>query len=353
MNIINGKGRGGKLSEIFKIHKNLSKLESHDLFLDNVTGDLYQFNRESEEWQPKGNVGLHHRRSAEEYQTLGKYIVKAPIYRPKKINELVEIYKAKTTETIIYIKKNYMNHWSVKGIYPFEFKAQLLGEWDCHSFSFVNNDKKFVVLGESERGPAILDFGNILALHFNVEKNYPPTLPIIKNFIDRSIDIMKANKLNFVGKILESFPKSRMMEIINFKHHEQHWKRTRVRESIKQEGVDDEMVAKHVGFSYTKSHFPQIIANNAITLDMDSVPKTLKKNVKGSVLRQNSIMTRLSTSPRRNPEKSLTITKTNFETSKDLDEKPEIVLSMKKIRNLLHPTLSNDYLKDETLWVRT
>jgi len=272
--------------------------------------------------------------------------VKAPIYRPKKINELVEIYKAKTTETIIYIKKNYMNHWCVKGIYPFEFKAQLLGEWDCHTFSFVNKDKMFVSLGDSERGPAILDFGNILALHFNVEKTYSPTIPIVKNFIDRSIDIMKANKMNSVKKILETFPKSQMVDIINFNPNK-FLKKTRVRESIKYENNEVPMVAKHVGFSYAKNKFPQIIANNAVTLDL-SVPKLLKKNVKDSPLYQNSAYS----SPPKYPEKSLTM-KTNLETTKDFEEKEENVLSKKKIRTFLHPTLSNDHLKDETMWVRS
>jgi hypothetical protein len=49
--------------------------------LDNTTGDLYGFNYENSEWIPKGNCGLHYRRSAQEYQSIGKYIVKAPVYK--------------------------------------------------------------------------------------------------------------------------------------------------------------------------------------------------------------------------------------------------------------------------------
>ena len=50
----------------------------NDFFLDNVTGDLYSFNYDTGEWVSKGNAGLHSRRSAEEFKTIGKYIVKAP-----------------------------------------------------------------------------------------------------------------------------------------------------------------------------------------------------------------------------------------------------------------------------------
>ena len=60
------------------MNKNLHELRYNDLFLDNVTGDLYGFNYETEEWTTKYNAGIHYRRAAEEFKTLGKYIIKAP-----------------------------------------------------------------------------------------------------------------------------------------------------------------------------------------------------------------------------------------------------------------------------------
>lgn len=326
-------------------------MELTDFFLDNVTGDIYNFNRETEEWYPKGNVGLHHRRSAEEYQTLGKYIVKAPIYRPKKMIELIEIYKAKTTETIIYIKKNYMNHWTVKDIYPLEFKAQLLGEWDCHNFSFVNKEKMFFVIGESEKGPAILDFGNFIALHCNVEKNYPSTLPFVKNFIDRSIDIMKSNKLNSVKKIIELHPKSKVLNLITFGEQNLS-KKVKVRTSIKNQNDDDfNSKPQNVGFSFAKNKFPKIIANNAVALNLESATNTLKNNKKNNLQKS-------SLHHKNRPLIKVSNSSLNFrnltEPSKVLEENikdDEELLSKKKIRTFLHPTLSSDHLKDEVMWV--
>ena len=58
--------------------KSLSEVRMTDYFLDNVTGDLYSFNYDSGEWISKGNAGIHSRRSAEEFKTIGKYIMKAP-----------------------------------------------------------------------------------------------------------------------------------------------------------------------------------------------------------------------------------------------------------------------------------
>ena len=56
----------------------MNEIRMSDYFLDNVTGDLYSFNYDTGEWVSKGNAGLHSRRAAEEFKTIGKYIVKAP-----------------------------------------------------------------------------------------------------------------------------------------------------------------------------------------------------------------------------------------------------------------------------------
>lgn len=54
------------MTDIAKI-PNSTHLKHSDYFLDNTTGDLYGFNYETSEWIPRGNVGLHYRRSAQEF----------------------------------------------------------------------------------------------------------------------------------------------------------------------------------------------------------------------------------------------------------------------------------------------
>ncbi len=78
--MINGLN-GSALGDLSKVTKNLRDIRSSEFFLDNVTGDLYGFNYDTGEWVSKGNVGIHYRRAAEEFKTVGKYILKAPVYK--------------------------------------------------------------------------------------------------------------------------------------------------------------------------------------------------------------------------------------------------------------------------------
>lgn len=66
------------MGDISKLTKDLTEIKTDDYFLDNMTGDLYGFNYETEEWSSKINSGIHCRRAVEEYKTLGKYVIKAP-----------------------------------------------------------------------------------------------------------------------------------------------------------------------------------------------------------------------------------------------------------------------------------
>lgn len=79
---------GSELGDLSKLTKDLREIRQDDLFLDNVTGDLYSFNYDTGEWSSKGNAGLHFRRAAEEFKTVGKYIIKAPTYKSKTLKEL-------------------------------------------------------------------------------------------------------------------------------------------------------------------------------------------------------------------------------------------------------------------------
>jgi len=68
----------------FPKYTNKAWLNGHDdYFLDSATGDLYTYSKNTDEWIPKANVGLHYRRDAMEYQSIGRFVVKSPTYRPK------------------------------------------------------------------------------------------------------------------------------------------------------------------------------------------------------------------------------------------------------------------------------
>ena len=81
---MNGSGKGTNLGvESVIIDKKLVELTNNDYFLDSVTGDLYSYNYETNEWIPRANVGLHCRKDAEGFNSLGKYVVSGKKYRPK------------------------------------------------------------------------------------------------------------------------------------------------------------------------------------------------------------------------------------------------------------------------------
>lgn len=81
-NVINGAGNGSTISSLIKMNLDPKTITPSDVFIDNVTGDIYFFNFQSQRWVPKGNAGIHSHKAAQEFQTLGQFILKAPVYRP-------------------------------------------------------------------------------------------------------------------------------------------------------------------------------------------------------------------------------------------------------------------------------
>ena len=69
LQVINGNGKGGPLSEIRKIDKSvLEELTINHVFLDSLDGDFFKFDHKTKKWMPSGNVGLHYKRSIERSQ---------------------------------------------------------------------------------------------------------------------------------------------------------------------------------------------------------------------------------------------------------------------------------------------
>ena len=45
-------------------------------FIENSTGDSYNYHTDHKSWKPRGNAGIHNTKAAKEFQTLGKYVLK-------------------------------------------------------------------------------------------------------------------------------------------------------------------------------------------------------------------------------------------------------------------------------------
>ena len=157
-----------------------------DYFLDHVTGDLYAYNPESDEWTPFTNVGLHYCRAAYEYNTIGKYVVKAPVYHPKAFNSANQFNLTETSETLCILKKHEYGHWLFEGISP-EFVVAWKTRWEIHPFGFPDPSKIFSILAESKVGPMIIEYSHIVATQFDIQKRYPDTLKLLKNFLHAKV----------------------------------------------------------------------------------------------------------------------------------------------------------------------
>jgi hypothetical protein len=181
--IVNGNGKGGSIAELMNLDLDLAALRHHELFLDNVTGDLYSYNYDANEWVPKANIGLHYKKAAQGFESLGKFIVKCPVYKSKQMKEVMGAYLSKNTEDFCYLKKIYLQHWALTEM-EMEFVVPAKNAWDIHQFNFVNASKSFIVIAESRRCPQVIVFDqNCIACMFNITKKYIQTTTLLKNFI--------------------------------------------------------------------------------------------------------------------------------------------------------------------------
>ena len=173
----------------------LDTIKHDDYFLDRVTGDLYSFNYETEEWIPKMNIGIHHKRDAKDpLCTLGKYVMK-----PQATGE-TRIFKGtgknfitSTNQDFCELKHLYSQHWALKGL-PLEFVIPMKNNWDIHRFNFLNPYKKFVVMAESKNSPQIIYFEpHCFATLFHISPKYPETVQMLQNFINTKLKEIEMN----------------------------------------------------------------------------------------------------------------------------------------------------------------
>ena len=181
----------------------MTKYRNGDHFLDNVTGDLYSYNSERNEWIPISNVGIHHSRAAQTFDSIGKFIIKAPTYKPNKSLDYSSSYISKDFEDICYPRKLYAQHWILQDV-PFEFKIPSKNAWQVHQFNFVNPEKTFIMMGESSKGPQIIYFDSFcVGTLFNIDNKYPSTVQILENFINGKLRLLRAQGKERMSKRIQ------------------------------------------------------------------------------------------------------------------------------------------------------
>ncbi|CAD8200721.1 unnamed protein product [Paramecium octaurelia] len=256
--VINGLN-GGQLGDLSKIKKSLTEIRMNDFFLDNVTGDLYSFNYDTGEWVSKGNAGLHSRRAAEEFKTIGKYIVKAPQYKVSRMKEIDQPYISKENEIVCSLRKNSMHNYLFNGL-PFEFVVPFKNSWDVHPFNFVNPKKTFQTMADCEKGPLVVQVtDNIVATQFSIRSKYKETVQIMRNFMGYQLTKLCSGRAQTIPIEIASIKQNdNAMDIYlehlgRSKYHNQ--------KTIKFNVITE---FHHAGFAAKKSNQLDVVVNNAI-----------------------------------------------------------------------------------------
>ncbi|KAL4441119.1 hypothetical protein ABPG74_002069 [Tetrahymena malaccensis] len=389
--VINGQGNGGKLSDMHNLPIRLQDVKHYHYFLENTTGDLYGFNYESNEWVPKGNCGLHFRRSAQEFQSIGKYILKAPIYKATSQNvQIILPIKSNKNEEVCSIKKVYYHHWLFQGM-DTEFLVELKNSWDIHSFSFTNPEKTFQILAECERGPLVIQCLNIICTLFTVNSKYPNTLLPIQNFILNTLKYIKSdNKKNQVSiqSLIHTHKLSSVEEILKKQRQKQNKTLMLMKERSSKLGFyhanieqkdqnQDGMIEndyikypdmfssdefRHVGFSAKKDHVPDIVKQNAVVNSKVKIRNKITLHVQqdqDKKLKQKSKSVHLNIN---NLPKKILFNENDFNSENNFFENDQEAMALKdqiqiqeygksNVRQFLHPSIPSEYTQGEPLWV--
>lgn len=201
--VINGCENGSPLGELLAQTGESADIKHNDIFIDNVSGDIYSYNFEGQKWIPLCNAGLHYHKAAQQYITIGKYVLKSPVFHPKsQISS--QMYINSRQETICYVKNQYLNHWLLSGL-SHSFKIPIFNNWDVHAFANLKSERQLVVLAETERGPSIIELDHIVATQFGVMEKYPCTISILTSYISYYNESFKSQKLEY-RSIIASAP---------------------------------------------------------------------------------------------------------------------------------------------------
>jgi hypothetical protein len=117
---------------------------NYHVFLEDLSGDFFCYDKHTCEWKPKGNFGLHYSRiSASQQGAVVKgptdMLKKVKTYEPPEDNTTPVLVITGCNETVIQIKPNMRQHWIVKNLNK-RFLAECKNSWDPHPFNIRQQD---------------------------------------------------------------------------------------------------------------------------------------------------------------------------------------------------------------------
>jgi len=204
---------------------------------------------------------------------VGSFFQKKKQYRSKPLKE-IEQTNMNLYETMCYIKKSYLQHWICKGV-KMEFKIPKINKWDSHPLNIqlenaANIGNNYSTLAESDRGPQLIEHGNMIASQFHIDPVYPETLQILKNFVDSKLGLLQCNQC-LGGTIDAAFVKEkRISSTVDDKGYLGKKQilipqSSKIRPSTTNENIPHKFTTLfvHSGKNYSKRREEVVVTNNA------------------------------------------------------------------------------------------
>jgi hypothetical protein len=188
INILNGReGQPIEESKLKFVKKDPDAIHAWDYLLDNVTGDLFKFNKYELKWEVFGNCGIHKHYKAQTHAKRGKFVINLKQYRIRVMDHKPYLTNDRLDCFEVSLRKSFFSHWALKGVDQ-SFKARKSSHWDVHSFTYMNPRKTLDVMGDSPRAPCIFIRRlreNQVSTLFNIQKEVPNSARMMRNFLGR------------------------------------------------------------------------------------------------------------------------------------------------------------------------
>jgi len=169
----------------------MKELRNNDMFLDFVTGDIFEY-KNNETWVPIKNIGLHKQKTAEKYINRGKFVLTST-FKGKDYIKNIEAYVTVCSEIKVQITRQYLHHFLVDNL-PLEFIASTSLTWYPHFVNVNSQALQFKVICESERGPIVIEHENSTGVLFHPSEKYKESVILLENFIRNKFNEVQ-NKL--------------------------------------------------------------------------------------------------------------------------------------------------------------
>jgi hypothetical protein len=244
----------------------------------------YSYYKDKSQWFPDGNCGLHYTNSAEAYGSMGAYFQKSKMYKVKPMKE-IEVNCINMYESLCTIKKPYVQHWLLKDL-PLSFKVTKKNKWDAHPVNIqkdcINNvGTNYVVLGETDRGPQIIEHKSTIALQCHFDINYEESVIILRNYIAKKAADIRYRKDSCVN-LDEAYLKSKQPPTkFDEDSNPKNMQIPRSTTSMKENSPDKDSIRPqtmrflHSGLNYSKRRGELIVHNNAFGSFVKLTPEVM------------------------------------------------------------------------------